>query len=444
MRTIWQRIGIVLMAAILGLGAAVGVVWEGARAQAVAPFNLALDLHTPQHLAPEAEFEVNVSYQNTGAEAAPGPIQVKVGLPVGVSYVAAAGMGGAVLIPAAQTVGPKGETSLRFEMEALAPGATGHIFVTARVAADLAEGTTLDYTAAIEAAAQEDDLSDNRASFSSTVCDLGGSGMQAHTRQGAPGDVLTYTVRLRLAQRKGPGAGGQRQVNFEAEIPPQTEFLGWTGTISGTQTGSQLRWQGQLKAGEEATLQYRLGVRLNVAAGEAITQSAQLKWSGGQMRLEPEQVQIHMPDGAQLIGAGGHQWAGANGVQIGVPAGAVTDTARFEFRQMQAAQVGPGASAGQHFAHQAFALNAYRYGELHQFGQPISVTVPVSGTGAGRFQPETLRLWYRQGPGDAWQLGEPGQLQNGQLTFQTTHFTEFALFGTPMYAFQVGLPLVRR
>jgi len=47
---------------------------------------------------------------------------------------------------------------------------------------------------------------------------------------------------------------------------------------------------------------------------------------------------------------------------------------------------------------------------------------------------ETLRLWMRPGPGEPWaMLGEPARVMSGPLTFTTTHFTQFAVFGEAKY-----------
>ena len=45
---------------------------------------------------------------------------------------------------------------------------------------------------------------------------------------------------------------------------------------------------------------------------------------------------------------------------------------------------------------------------------------------------EWVETWctYRAGPGEPWaMLGEPLQHRNGEITFSTDHFTQFALFG---------------
>ena len=95
------------------------------------------------------------------------------------------------------------------------------------------------------------------------------------------------------------------------------------------------------------------------------------------------------------------------------------------------------------YAHRAFELTAFRFGEVHQFGQPITITLHYSGTEVGGLKQETLRLWYRNDAGEPWaMLGEPVRLMSGTLAFTTTHFTQFALFGEGAY--RSYLPQINR
>ena len=49
------------------------------------------------------------------------------------------------------------------------------------------------------------------------------------------------------------------------------------------------------------------------------------------------------------------------------------------------------------YAQRAFELTAYRFGEVYQFGQPITITVHYSDTDVIGLKHETLRLWFRNG-----------------------------------------------
>ena len=94
------------------------------------------------------------------------------------------------------------------------------------------------------------------------------------------------------------------------------------------------------------------------------------------------------------------------------------------------------------YAQRAFELTAFRFVEVHQFGQPITITVHCSDTDVIGLKYETLRLWFRNGEGEPWaKLGEPvrapsaapaqcaGYDVSDMLSDCTTaHFTEFALF----------------
>jgi hypothetical protein len=95
------------------------------------------------------------------------------------------------------------------------------------------------------------------------------------------------------------------------------------------------------------------------------------------------------------------------------------------------------------YAHRAFELTAYRFGEVHQFGQPLTITLHYSDTDVIGLKRETLRLWSRNGESEPWaMLGEPVRVMSGTLSFTTTHFTEFALFAEGAY--RVYLPHLAR
>jgi len=95
------------------------------------------------------------------------------------------------------------------------------------------------------------------------------------------------------------------------------------------------------------------------------------------------------------------------------------------------------------YAQRAFELTAFRFGALHQFEQPLTITLHYSDTDVIGLKRETLRLWSRNSSGEPWaRLGEPVRVMSGTLSFTTTHFTQFALFAEGAY--KVHLPSIRR
>ncbi len=95
-------------------------------------------------------------------------------------------------------------------------------------------------------------------------------------------------------------------------------------------------------------------------------------------------------------------------------------------------------------AHRFFELNAYHFGEQHEFGETIRLVLRLKPEEIAGLNRETLRLWYRSGPGEPWamMMGEPAWLSEDTLAFSTDHFTQFALFGTGLH--QIYLPLMLR
>jgi hypothetical protein len=95
------------------------------------------------------------------------------------------------------------------------------------------------------------------------------------------------------------------------------------------------------------------------------------------------------------------------------------------------------------YAQRAFELAAFRFGEVHQFRLPITITMHYSDAAVSGLKRETLRLWYRHGAGEPWaMLGEPVRAMSGILSFTTNHFTQFALFAEG--AHKVYLPSISR
>jgi hypothetical protein len=402
--------------------------------------DLAVGVTAPAHVAPGSTFVATVAYRNGGTEATPDG-QVVVTLPSGTQFVTATDRSGGPLPPDSID----GDTLMWDIGPLAADSGWQQVRIAEQVNDDLAEGTVLTNTAAIATTATESDLENNAASAASVVCDMAGSSKQVHAGEVMPGDVLTYTITVDMARRTGPGPQ-ERGVALTDTMPfsHQVRFLGWTSELTGTHDGQQWQWQGRVRAGEPLTLQYRLGVEGVITPGTQISNVARLGWGTGEMRLGPVTTVVTLPHWAHMFGPGGGEWQHQHGVTLTVPPGAVTDTTRCHFAPLFTDTHPVSVPHGLMFAHRAFDLAAYRFGQdVHQFGQPLTVTVGYSGTDVAGLNRETLRLWTRSGVGEPWaRLGEPSRVMSGSLAFTTTHFSQFALFGEPGH--RCYLPLMSR
>ena len=402
--------------------------------------DLVIGLKVPLHTAPGGTLVANLSYSNAGTLPSPDDTLVKLVLPVGVSFLSAMDKDGLDLPPDEES-----GNELIWIVDALPAGSCcAHVWVTVEVAKDLAEGTLLTFKGEISSSADENNLDNNVIEVSSEVCDMAGSTKQAQSGQVKPGDVVTYTIMLRLAARNGPAVPAERQVILTDDLPPaqQVRFLGWVNTPSGTYDGAQLRWQGQVSASEPVMLQYRLGIEGDVPPGTVITNKARIQWAGGEMELEPVDVQVYLTEDDHMFGPDGGQWQHAYGMTLNLPQYAVQEMTRFQFRPLFEDKIPGDTPPGWIYAHRAFEMNAFHFGEIHQFNQPITVTISYNPQEIPALVHQTLRLWYRNGPGEPWaMLGEPVAHQYGQIHFVTDHFTEFALFGQMGYS--VFLPLIK-
>ena len=351
----------------------IGLLVAGFASAAEAEVDLSVTLSAPEHVAPGGQFTVNLAYSNLGETASPDDTWVVVNLPEGLQYVSSADQAG-------QPLAPEGTDSdqLTWQVGALPAGVCcRHIWITLAVAGDLPEGQELEVQAEIGSSASETITGNNTASDTSAVCDMAGSTKQVQTGQVQPGDVLTYTIQLRLAQRSGPAAIQQRTVALEDPLAFQNQlrFLGWVGPNTGEWDGHTLRWQGQVRAGEPLTLQFRAGVEGDVPPGTVITNTARLSWTGMQTRPGPVEKTVTMVPEAKMIGPAGYHWQHANGVSITVPPGAVAETTRFEYRSLFTETAPAEAPYAYLFAHRAFELNAFHFGEQNQFEQPVTLTL---------------------------------------------------------------------
>jgi uncharacterized repeat protein (TIGR01451 family) len=434
----WTSLALALS---LGLTAVVMTVAGLSAVLAAGQADVTVDLTAPAHVAPNDPFVVNIAYANTGTEAAP-DVQVTAVLPDGVQFITATDRWGAPLAPASIT-----GNVLVWDIGPLPPDSCcGHILVTEQVNGSVAEGTALTNTATIATTAVESDTTNNTASVVSVVCDMAGSVKQIHAGEVMPGDVLTYTIVLDLARRSGsPQQVQERLIELSDTLPfsHQVRFLGWTGDVTGTHDGQMLQWQGRVRAGEPLTLQYRLGVEGVVTPGTVLTNLAQLRWMSGSMQLGPVTTVITLTHYARMFGPNGDEWQHEYGVTLTVPPGAVTDTTRFQFKPLTDTDI-ISCPPGLLFAHRAFEVTAFRFGQdVHQFGQPLTITLHYSGTDVSGLKRETLRLWYRNRLGEPWaMLGEPLRVMSGTQVYTTTHLTQFALFGEAAY--RVFLPTTIR
>ncbi len=441
MRKLYRKT-LILLASSVAL-ALVGLLLMAAGSTAAAAegeVDLSIGLRAPQHVAPSSTFVINLAYSNTGSAASPEDSWITASLPDQVAFVEAVDRWGVPLAPDSI----QGNT-ITWNVGAVPAGeCCAHILISVQVGEEAPEGEGLEISAAIGSSAVETNLTNNTASLTSLVCDMAGSTKQVQGSEVKPGDVLTYTITLNLAHRNGISSPQSRLVTLTDTLPTtnRVRFLGWVGPEQGEVIGNEMRWQGQVRAGEPFELRYRMGVLGDVLSGTEITNGAHLAWQGGKMELESATATVNLPSYACMIGPLGFTWRHGEGVDIEVPPHAVTETTRFEFRpaftDTQPVQGPPGWL----FAHRAFELTAFRFGEISQFGQAITLTLHLNGQEWIGLERKSLRLWYRNGPGEPWKmLGEPFQSSPDSISFQTNHFTQFALFGEPMY--RVHLPFVQ-
>ena len=235
------RIGLLALATGLGVMAVIGVTAAllttvgSSAVAATAQVDFTLDMMAPSHIATGSAYEVRIGYYNFGTQLAP-DAWVTATLPVGTQLVTATDRWGEPLPPDAID----GNSFSWYFVEPLCEmpldACCGHVLLTLQADETLPEGEILTTTAAITSSAPESDTTNNTASVASVVCDMAGSTKQVHMGHAMPGDVLTYTINVNLAQQAGGGANG-RWVTVTDTLPfsHQVRFLGWAGTLTGTQ-----------------------------------------------------------------------------------------------------------------------------------------------------------------------------------------------------------------
>jgi hypothetical protein len=204
-----------------------------------------------------------------------------------------------------------------------------------------------------------------------------------------------------------------------------------------------LTWAGRVQAGEAIQLQYQLGVEGTVPPGAIISNTAMLGWGEQQMQLGPITTAITLPHGILALGPNQpgqvyHRY----GVTLTVPPYAITDTTRLQIGPLCTDTMPSNPPPGLLFAHRAFEINAFCFGEpVTQFQQPLSITLSFADVPG--FKQETVHVWTRPGAEGFWaRLDEPARAMPGGFVFTTTHLSQFALFGEGK--FQVFLPLIAR
>ena len=399
--------------------------------------DLTLTATAPQHVVPGSVYTVNLAYDNAGDEAAPNT-WLTATLSDDADFVYATNRDGDALPPDSIN-----GNVLAWNLGTIVSDTCcGHIRIAQRASADVAHATALTTSAVIASDAVDANLLDNRVDSVTLANDMAGSHKQ-YQYQGPgpqPGDVMTCTIVVSMAQRSGP-ANQQRMVVLSETLPVshQLRFLGWAGSVTGTQSGAQmLKWQGMVRAGQPITIQYRLGVEGDVPVGTIISSQTVLEAGMEPMSFGPASAVVTMSQGSMALGPNqAGELHHGYGFSLTVPRGAVTDTTRFEFRPLTATGVLTG-PPGMMYAHRAFELTAFRFGEeVRQFNHPLTITLAYSSTDVAGLNRESLRLWSRNGEGEPWaSLGEPTQRMSGTLSVSTTHFTQFALFaqgGTRVY-----------
>ncbi len=435
------------LVAVLGLGIIVVLLMLSSLSTSAASgdVDLTVELQAPAHVAQGSTFLVRIVYYNLGAVVAP-DAQVTATLPAETQLISSTDRWGAPLPP---DVTNGNTLTWYFERpDCYKPlnACCGHILLTLQADEDVPEGTELTTTASIATTAIESDTTNNESSVVSLVCAMAGSTKQVQARYAMPGDVLTYTITISRAQHAGGNKWQWVTLTDTLPFSHQVRFLGWHGTVTGTvHEGQMLRWEGRVQAGKQVQLQYRLGVEGVVTPGTTISNTAMLRWGEQQMQLGPVTTVITLPHGALALGPNQYgQVHHRHGVTLTVPPGAVTDTTRFQIGPLFTDTKPSNPPAGLIFANRAFEMNAFRFGHrVGQFNQPLTITLSFSDTDAPVLKRETLRLWTRSGPEGPWaMLGEPARVMSGALSFTTTHFSQFALFGRGQY--QTFLPLITR
>jgi hypothetical protein len=137
-----------------------------------------------------------------------------------------------------------------------------------------------------------------------------------------------------------------------------------------------------VQAGEQITLQCRLGVEGVITSSTIITNVTALEWKRQCMQLAPVTTVVTLPH--DTIALGPHrsgQLHHKHSVTLTVPPGSVTDTTRFQFRPLFTDTRPTSFPGGLLFANRAFELNAFRFGgHVRQFSRPLTISLNYTDT----------------------------------------------------------------
>lgn len=404
--------------------------------------DLFIELKAPEHVEPGGEYAVNISYGNSNTARTPADTWVEASLPTGVQFVSAKDKHNNPLPPDSTSGG-----NLHWDVGTPIPDwETEHITILLAVDEGLSQNSILTVTAEIGTTSAEVTLDNNTAAVTSYTCDMAGSYKQAHAYELMPLDVITYTITLSLAQGSSPGF---QDVTLVDTLPPahQVRFLGWTSSEQGTYEGSQLRWQGRVHSAQPTVLQYQLGIEADVPQGSLLSNQAHLAWwdskagTAREFELDPANVQVSMADNVAIIGSQGGVWQPATQFMLTVPPLAVQQDTRFQYEAMFVEEPPISPTPGWFYAGIGFKLQAFQFGEVAQFDQPLEITMQLDEKLMSGLQSETMQLWQRANPAEDWQPGpELIFTQEGLISFQCDHLTEFAIFAQGAY--RVHLPVI--
>lgn len=434
------------LALVLGLGILILVLMLSSFSTATASgwVDLMVEMEAPTHVVPGSTYLVRIAYYNLGTEIAP-DAQVTATLPEEAQFVAATDRWGEPLPP--DTVA--GNTlSWNFERpNCYKPlnACCGHILLLLHVDEGLPDGTMLPTTASVATTAVDSDPSNNESMVVSFIGVMAGSTKQVQAGRAMPGDELIYTITISRVQESDGTEWDWVTLTDRIPLGPQVRFLGWTSPVTATIDGDHiLSWEGKINGGKFIQLQYRLGLESGIAAGTVITNGAMLGWGEQFMQLGPVTTAITLPYGALALAANEpgeihHRY----GLTLTIPPGAITETTRFQIGPLFTDTM-PNPPGSLLFANRAFEANAFSFGtQIGQFNRPLTITMNYTEADVHGLIRETVRLWARSGPDGPWALwDEPVRMMSGTLTFTTTHFTEFALFGRGEH--QAFLPVLSR
>ena len=214
-----SHIGRLSLATGIGLALVLLLLSSSAPVAAATEIDLMVEVKAPTYVDMGKTYMVNVSYANKGTASAPDN-WVEVTLPPGTTFDHATYASGADRPPGAID----GNVLTWYPYPLWADSTWGHIMIYLQTDETLPEGTPLTVVAEIKTSGYEPDLTNNVASVTTNMSEMGGSTKQVRTRAelAMPGDVLTYTLTVDLSNQ----TTGQRWVTLTDTLPsPQQVSL---------------------------------------------------------------------------------------------------------------------------------------------------------------------------------------------------------------------------